>query len=255
VQTGELAYPIKYEFSDRVDYCSKRSAASQHPPLLPLAAGLLGWAIGSDLTYPLLKILSELGGMILVLTVVARVSSCGGPGTLLALALVAGSPALVDFSGNGSPYVWSGLLLLASTLLVPRVAAGRTRDFAATGLLSGVAPQIHFALLAIPVSFVLSGLIRWRRLSVGPVLAFCGAAAVVTAPWVAWNLRHFGAPWYSYAPSVFWTNLGLAREGIHGDVVTWWWKDASWLDMASVALRNTYGSTPAGRSCWPSSQR
>ena len=46
--SGELRYPIKYEFSDQVPYCEARSVASQHPPLFPFAGGLLARVLDTD---------------------------------------------------------------------------------------------------------------------------------------------------------------------------------------------------------------
>lgn len=234
-ESGSLRYPIKYEFSDRVDYCETRSVASQHPPLFPLAAGLLAKALGTDETYPLLKLLSELGGFALLALLAARGASASDSGASTALLLAAVSPMLVDFSGNGSPYAWSGLLLLVATLLVWRLRAGRALDFVLAGAVAGVAPQIHPALLAIPASLALVAMLRWRRVPPRCALAFAGVGGIVAAPWLAWNLRHFGSPFYSYNPHVLWTNLGAAQEGIYGDVVTWRWSEASWGVVASNA--------------------
>lgn len=239
VQSGSLSYPMKYEFSDRVDYCAERSAASQHPPLFPLIAGLAGTAFETDDTYPLLKLLSELGGLA-VLALVATFSA--EPGGLVALALVATSPMLVDFSGNGSPYAWSGFLLLLSTILVGRLRAARVRDAVLAGCIAGIAPQIHSALLAVPASFIVLWLAKGRQNTLRSWLAFVGGAAVVAAPWLLWNQHHFGSPLYSYSPHHLWTDLGAAQEGIYGDTVTWRWVATDWVQVVWNVLRTTFWS-------------
>ena len=42
VQHDRLYYPLKWEFSDHVAYKALVCLSSQHPPLWPFAAGILG---------------------------------------------------------------------------------------------------------------------------------------------------------------------------------------------------------------------
>ena len=241
VATGELRYPLKYEYSDVVEYCDPTSMASQHPPLFPLAAGVLGRLLGTDETFPLLKALSMVGGVLLVLAFAAR-AHAGGAGGLFALALVCVSPSLVDFSANGSPYSWIGLLLLLSVLAIGRARDASISACAFAGLVAGLAPQIHTSLAAIPVGFVAVGLAERRHLRWSGVAWFFAMAGATAAPYFAWNTIHFGSPIYSYNPHVLWTNLGLGQEGIYGDVVTWRGGPASW----SAAALQTLETAAAG---------
>lgn len=235
-ESGTLRYPMKYEYSDSVEYCAPHSTASQHPPLFPLAAGVIARGARTDATFPLLKLLSLAGGLTLLASVARRALPRGSAGGLSTLAFVGLSPTLVDFSGNGSPYVWAAWLLLASTDVVRRTAHLGVRGGAWAGVLAGIAPQIHSALAAIPVGLVVVGWLERRTLPARSVASFLGAAGAVGAPYFAWNLFHFGRPLYSYSPHVLWTNLGVAREGVWGDVVTWRWVD---FDATDVARRAT----------------
>lgn len=238
VRSGELAYPIKYEFSDTVDYCAPRSFASQHPPLFPLAAGLSSWAIGTDETFPLLKFLSALGGLVLLGVFARDALSRAGPGRVAALVFVAASPSLVDFSSNGSPYIWSGVLLLCASRLSTRIPTAGAWAYVAAGFVAGIGPQLHTSLASIPVSLILAGLLEHRHIDRRRAAWFFGTAGVVAAPYFAWNTIHFGSPLYSYNQHILWTNLGLAQEGIWGDVVTWRWVDTSWWRVAREVMEN-----------------
>ena len=82
--TGELRYPIKYEFSDQVPYCETRSVASQHPPLFPFVGGWLARFVDTDATFPILKVLSELGGMLLLLAFAWLAVVAARPGAFFA---------------------------------------------------------------------------------------------------------------------------------------------------------------------------
>lgn len=236
VESGALAYPIKYEYSDRVAYCGRRSVASQHPPLFPLLAGVGGRLLATDDTFVLLKLLAAMGGLALLAVFAARALRPRAAGAIAGLALLAVAPMLVDFSANGSPYVWSGLLLLIATILVGRVGDGRAKDFVLAGLLSGLAPQVHSALWAVPAAFLVVGALQYRRVPLRCALAFGATALFALAPWVVWSLKHFGAPFYSYEPHVHWTNLGLAREGIFDGVVTWRWVEPVWSDVIATLV-------------------
>lgn len=238
VRSGEFAYPIKYEFSDNVDYCESRSFASQHPPLFPLAAGVAGSLLGTDETFFLLKLLSALGGLTLLGLFARRALVHAEPGATAALAFVAVSPSLVDFSSNGSPYVWSAVLLLLATRLIARIATTGMRGYCAAGFIAAIAPQLHTSLAAIPASLILAGLIDYRRVDRRGAAWFFGTAGLVATPYFAWNTIHFGSPLYTYNQHVLLTNLGLAQEGIWGDVVTWRWVDTSWWRVARQVMEN-----------------
>lgn len=243
--TGELRYPIKYEFSDQVPYCEAKSLASQHPPLFPFVGGLIARAADSDATFPILKMLSELGGALLLFAFVQLAVVAVRPGALFALALVAVSPVLVDFSANGSPYVWSALALFLASEWLRDPARRGLGSFAAAGALAGLAPMLHGSLLAVPVALVVGGLLCRAHLSGAKVIVFLTSALVVVAPYAAWSYQNFGSPFYSYSPLILWANLGLAEEGIWDGVVTWRWVPEGWT-TAIPPLLAALGSNGRG---------
>ena len=81
---------MKVEFSDHVAYKTLASPASQHPPLWPLAAGLLGKVLRTDNTFLMLKLLTEAIGIGLMVVVVYAGTRRKRPiVTIAALAFVA----------------------------------------------------------------------------------------------------------------------------------------------------------------------
>ena len=189
--------------------------------------------------------LSELGGALLLFAFVRLAVVAARPGALFALALVAVSPVMVDFSANGSPYVWSALaLFLASEWLRDPARLG-LGSFAAAGALAGLAPMLHGSLLAVPVALVVGGLVCRAHLSGAKVIVFLTSALVVVAPYAAWSYQNFGSPFYSYSPLILWANLGLAEEGIWDGVVTWRWVPEGWT-TAITPLLAALGSNGRG---------
>ena len=121
VQHDRLYYPLKWEYSDHVPYKTLASPASQHPPLWPFAAGLLGKLFRTEDTFPLLKLLGEVTGIgLLVLAALIGWRRGWWAETLAAVAFLALSPALVDYSANGSSYILSATLLVLAALLMVR---------------------------------------------------------------------------------------------------------------------------------------
>lgn len=228
--TGELVYPLKYEFSDAIEYCETRAAPSQHPPLFPLVAGAVGRAAGSDETFFHLKLLSALGGLLLLLAFVrpALRSEAG----LVALALLATSPIIVDFSSNGSLYVWAACILLAATRLVGRLPGAPPTLLLLAGVIAGLAIQLHGVLLSVPAAFVFAGWFERRRLARKQVLAFVGAFLVTVTPYALWTHHHFGRPFYANT-QIQLEKIGLAREGIWDDVITWRFVEAAPAEVAA----------------------
>jgi len=221
VQHDRLYYPMKAEFSDHVAYKTLASPASQHPPLWPFAAGLLGKVLRTDNTFPLLKFLSEAIGIGLLLVVAyAGVRRRRPVETVVALALVALSPDLVDYSANGSPYILSAALLVLAALLMERFRTERLTDYALAGVLCGVALQAHSVLILLPVAFVIFWIGTTRRIP-WKGLAIAGAAGLVTlVPWMLWSYSHFHTPFYSSSTSFILGQFGLEKMVVAGDVVT-----------------------------------
>lgn len=113
-----LAYPMKYESSDHVEYRALHSPASQHPILWPLLAGVAGKTFSSDATFVVLKALCFVVGVgLLFVVAVAGRRRSRQVEPPVAVLLMATAPMLVDFSVNGSSYIGSALILLLALLL------------------------------------------------------------------------------------------------------------------------------------------
>jgi hypothetical protein len=221
VQHDRLYYPMKLDFSDHIPYKALASPADQHPPLWPLAAGLLGKLLRTDNTFPLLKLLCAATGVGLMLVVVYAGTRRRRPiETIVALAFVALAPELVDYSANGSPYILLAALLVLAALLLERFRPEHLFDYALAGVLCGVGIQAHSVMLLLPAAF----LIFWLRASRGipwKGIAVAVAAGLMTViPWMLWNYHYFRTPFYSSSTYHFLTQFGLAKIAALGDGVT-----------------------------------
>ena len=221
VQHDRLYYPMKYEFSDHVAYKALASPADQHPPLWPLAAGLLGKVLRTDSTFLLLKLLCEAVGIGLMVVVVYAGTCRRRPiETIVALAFVALAPELVDYSANGSMYILLAALLVLAALLLERFRPDHLFDYALAGVLCGVGIQTHSVMLLMPAAF----LFFWWRASRGipwKGIAVAVAAGLMTViPWMLWNYHYFRTPFYSSSTYHFLGQFGLAKIAALGDVVT-----------------------------------
>ena len=194
-----------------------RDVADQHAPLWPLLGVALAWPVGS--IFAGLKLGSLLCGLLLLALTWSvaqallseRPAGPTPPASLpgLAVALVALSFLMVDFSGNGSLYMAQACLVL---LLVRLLAAERPSGLL-LGLALGAALLLnHQALVLLPVPLVVLLLAapaggRARAAAVG-----VGAAALALLLFVPWALRNtevFGSPFFS--ANVFYP---LSRAGI-----------------------------------------
>lgn len=221
VQHDRLYYPFKWEFSDHVAYKTLASPASQHPPLWPFAAGLLGKVLHTDDTFPLLKLLGEAVGIgLLVVVAYAGWRRGQQAATLAAVAFLASSPALVDYSANGSSYILSAALLVLAVLLMERFRPERLFDYALAGVLCGLGVQVHSVLLLLPAAFILFWLATSRRIPWKGLAVAAVAGLMTLTPWMLWNIHYFGTPFYSYSTYFFLKQFGLARTGVFGEVVT-----------------------------------
>ena len=212
---------MKFEYSEFVEYPVLQSPASQHPPLWPFLGGLLGKLLTTEDTFKTLKVLCEVVGILLI-----GVLACFGlrtgriKETIIAVAIIALSPMLVDFSANGSSYILSALIVVLTVVLLESFNYGRLRYYVFGGILCGIGILVHSALVCLPLAFVAFWLwerspIKWRG-----VVAFAAAGLLTIAPWLLWNWHHFGRPLYSYSTYFLLGKLGLAHTGIYNDVIT-----------------------------------
>jgi hypothetical protein len=221
VQHDRLHYPMKYEYTDHVPYRALHTPASQHPPLWPLACGLLGKLFRTADTFFILKAMCLVAGCALLAIIgFAGIRAGWRHEALVAVSCIALSAMFVDFSANGSPYILSAMMLVLTVVLLAGFRYQTLTDYVLAGVLCGIGLQVHSAMVCMPVAFGAFWLwkraeLRWRG-----VVSAVVTGLVVLAPWVIWNVVHFGTPFYSHASDYLLRWLGLTQRGIYGDVIT-----------------------------------
>jgi hypothetical protein len=194
-----------------------RDVADQHAPLWPLLGVALAWPAGS--AFAGLKLGSLLCGLLLLVLVwsvatalvAERPAGPAPPRSLpgLAVALVALSFLLSDFSGNGSLYMAQACLVL----LVVRLLAAERPSWPLLGLTLGAALLLnHQALVLLPVPLVVLLATAPAGGRARAAAAGAGAAALALLLFLPWALRNeqvFGSPFFS--ANVFYP---LSRAGV-----------------------------------------
>jgi len=220
VNHNRLYYPMKYEYTDRVEYQSLQSPASQHPPLWPWLGGLLGKAFHTDDTFLILKMMCEIIGIFLMIAIVYFGMRTGWLNeALVATCYVALSAMLVDFSANGSSYILSALMIILVIILLEHFRYQRITDYILAGILCGISLQVHSIMVCMLFTFLVFWSWEYSQLRWKGVLAFVLAGLLVLTPWMLWNLRHFGKPFYSNSTYFLLSKLGLTETGIYGDAI------------------------------------
>ena len=221
VRNGRLFYPMKYEYSDLVAYQALQTPASQHPPLWPFAAGVLGKLFGTQDTYTILKLLCVgVGIAMLGMVIFYGWHSKQFVPMLAAAAGMALSPLLIDFSANGSSYILSALIVLLVVFLLQQFDYQNVWHYMGAGVVCGVGYQVHSALLLLPLAFICFWLWDIRKLMWRGVFWAAGAGVVTLLPWLVWNWGHFKRPFYSYSSYYILRKLNIAHTGLFDNVIT-----------------------------------
>ncbi|MGB9640602.1 MAG: hypothetical protein ACPL4H_06780 [Anaerolineales bacterium] len=223
-RSGQLSYPMKYDYSPDTPYLSFSSPAGQHPPLYPLLASELARLWGTDATFPILKLLSILFGILILFPFYKIALQKRSVASWTSFALVAFSPWLVDYSANGSPYNLIAFLLLVGQRLWRQRSNGNIFWVIGAAVLSGIAWLTHGILIAFPCAFVVCLLClhsqnipqRVRRF-----IIFLFIFILLISPWLWWNQVTYGRLFYSSSSYYLLEQLGMARVQIHANVVEW----------------------------------
>ncbi|MFN8523965.1 MAG: glycosyltransferase family 39 protein [Chloroflexota bacterium] len=173
----------------------------QHPPIWPLVGGAFARVVGD--AYLGLRFASLVAGITCIPLSYLAFRRLLGPGWALFTATLVGlSYPLVDYSGNGS--LWSLLTAgyLACLWLYGAGAGLSRRRWAGLGIAAGLSCLTNYPALVIPAALLAAaGLARpqARQSQPGGVgFALAGAAlALVTLPWLTYNVYHFGNPLWS----------------------------------------------------------
>jgi hypothetical protein len=194
-----------------------------------------------------------------------RIFAGNAAGSLLALALVAGSGALIHFSQTARGYALQLALLLALGLVLERLFREPPGSGAGWRWAAGTVPLAAAALLTVPTSFMYVGLLlgcfagarflAWRRRQRRSAIPFAGGDWLVLAgggllmlgwlglewPALQAGRSRFGLPitgpwqWLKFAGQTLaalapWPVLGLAALGVAGS----WRRGWTWLGLALV---------------------
>ena len=198
-ESGELNYPMKYDFSEKTSWGSLESAQSQHPPLWSFVAGSLADILGTKNTYGILQGMS-LFSQILLLYITFKLGSFFGKECVtFILPLVALSPLLVDFAGNGSQYSMGTVFMLGASCLLMKVGSGNFLKFFCSGALCGLAYCTHGAFV-LTIGAVIIASILSKGSKIGKVSNVCFATlgfVSVLIPLAFYRVEHFGSVFHN----------------------------------------------------------
>lgn len=218
--SGQLDYPMKYEYSDLVSYPARHTPASQHPPLWPLLGGFISRLLASLDTFTVLKGMSLVAGLLLLGLAFAGLQRIAPVEALAATAMLSFSAVLADYSANASPYILVAFFLLATAYLLIHFRRERLWDYALAGVLCALGILTHSILALLPVVFLAAWLSRhWRGAWQG-VAIFLVILLGMLAPWMAWNQIHFGRLLYSSTTNYTLERLGLWKVGLYNGIIT-----------------------------------
>ena len=151
-RVSRLEYPFKYDYYGGSRYESMRAQATQHPPLFPFLGGLVSKLTGNSDTFASLRDICLVTGLILLglVVVLARVTPLPHR-SRLRFSLASFLPIMVDFSGNGSPYIILAAILAGVSILLLRFDPDRPRHYVLIGILLALGYMVHGAItLAVP---------------------------------------------------------------------------------------------------------
>ena len=223
-QSGQLNYPMKYDYSTHVPYFTLNSPAGQHPPLFPLMAGELARLIGVRDTFLILKALTYFWGIILLGLFLYFTLQQSSVSRWVGLSLVSLSPWLVDYSANGSPYILIACLLLMAHWLWRTWDETRMKTPLLAGILCAISWLTHGILIALSIAFLIRIIFinhQKPSLVVKQALSFILAFAIPILPWLVWNQKTFLTPFYSASSTYLMEQLGLSRIQIQGQGISW----------------------------------
>ena len=198
-ESGELSYPMKWDYSDNTTWGDLKTPQSQHPPLWSFIAGLGAKVLGTHNTYLVLQCLSLFSQCLLLFLCFKILSALGGHFIILGVSLVSLSPMLIDFAGNGSQYTLGTVFTLTTMWLLIGDRYKSRLKLLLSGVCCGLAFSTHGAFVLVVAGAVLTaivynqGLIK-RFWAVSFVLL---GYIVAVLPMILFRLEHFGSPTHS----------------------------------------------------------
>jgi 4-amino-4-deoxy-L-arabinose transferase-like glycosyltransferase len=184
-----LEYPLKLDYYGAAPYEALRSQATQHPPLFPFLAGVLSKLTGNGDTFTIAKYICFVMGLVVLRLVLAlaRVTPSSIP---VALVLASFMPLMVDFSGNGSPYIMLAAILCSVTLLLVKFKPNRPGHYALLGSLLALGYMVHGSTVFAVPGVLLFLALNIQRLRPTYLLIMIASGLLTLTPLVLWNLSY-----------------------------------------------------------------
>jgi hypothetical protein len=216
-RTGSLEYPYRSNLLVEVPDGALREPASWHRPLFSTVTGLLSRATGLD-AYTVLRGLSLTGGLALLAAMAlcaARASKRRAP--FICMIGVCFSPLLIDFSGNGSPYVLLALWLWSASLWLAVDPPRRAGGLVAFGLLAGIATELHANQVGLPLVFLIVACCVRPRLGAKGTVLFLSSFLLALSPGLIWSWANGLGAFSAGAGAAFMNRWGQLGARVSGD--------------------------------------
>jgi hypothetical protein len=218
---SRLEYPAKIDFFGSAPYESLKSQAAQHPPLFPFLGGVVAKLTRNPDTFLVLRYISFVVGLVVPGLVAVLARDATPPASIpVALVLALFMPIMVDYSGNGSPYILLAAILAGVTLLLVNFDPERRGHYVLLGILLALGFMVHGASnLAVPGIVWFLGL-KARSLRIRYITMLCAACLLTLAPMMIWNMSYRGVPIYSTSTAWIRLMLGTIEVGIRDGIIT-----------------------------------
>ena len=190
---------MKYDYSAKTVWGELKTPQSQHPPLWSYIAGCLAKLFGTKNTYGILQMMSMFS-QCLVLWVSFKLSKVFGTScTLYALPMIAFSPMLIDFAGNGSQYSLGSFFLIASCWVLIHRSQPVAKDFLYSGFFCALAFLTHGAfILAVLATFACAFILGKNAKNKVIYVLLSGVGFTVSLiPLIWFRLEHFNSPFHN----------------------------------------------------------
>jgi 4-amino-4-deoxy-L-arabinose transferase-like glycosyltransferase len=218
-QNGRLMIPVVAPHPYPTDDVEIGYPLEQHAPLWPLM-GAIGSFIFGDI-FTTFKIFTLIFGSLLIpVSYFAFRRLIGQKPALMTSLIVACTYILIDYSGNGSLYIFHALIFLLFIFF--SYEPERMHNAIILGILAGTAYLINYQaaiLLAVLVALYIIRYQQTKRLKAS-ILALgvsFGVSFIVISPWLFRNFQAFGSPFYSANFSYLLSNLGVPRRLTFGN--------------------------------------
>ena len=183
--------------------------------------------------------LSFLAGIAVLILIYRAGLELGGQGVaLLSLGLAVFSYLLIDFSGNGSFYIFQGVLYLLFLLVWWREKS--KKDTLLLGVIAGLALLLSHQAVALIFAYVAHLIFVKRpgfKLIFASLVLFLLPAVLIYLPWGLRNYFFIGNFFPPADMYYVWDKLGFARR-INGDIITYAPTLATYFELAKKVFTN-----------------